>query len=95
LEQAFQVYEKPEIFNTGQSYQFTSDVFTSALKQRGITISMDGRGGALDNIFVERLARRCLPKMLRFDCGVVDRIDRIDRIFYILKYGKISLFFEL
>jgi putative transposase len=57
LEQALQVYGTPEIFNTDQGCQFTSDAFTGALKARGIAISMDGRGRALDNIFVERLWR--------------------------------------
>jgi putative transposase len=57
LEQALQVYGTPEIFNTDQGCQFTSDAFTGALKARNIAISMDGRGRALDNIFVERLWR--------------------------------------
>jgi len=57
LEQALQEYGKPEIFNTDQGCQFTSAAFTGVLKANGITISMDGRGRALDNIFVERLWR--------------------------------------
>lgn len=57
LEQALQVYGTPEIFNSDQGCQFTSDAFTGVLKTRGIAISMDGRGRALDNIFVERLWR--------------------------------------
>lgn len=57
LEQAVQTYEAPETFNTDQGGQFTSTAFTGALKTHGITISMDGRGRALDNIFVERLWR--------------------------------------
>jgi putative transposase len=47
----------PQIFNTDQGPQFTSDVFTGRLQQAKIAISMDGRGRALDNIFVERLWR--------------------------------------
>lgn len=47
----------PEIFNTDQGVQFTSQAFTGILKEREIAISMDGRGRALDNIFVERLWR--------------------------------------
>jgi putative transposase len=47
----------PEIFNTDQGPQFTSDAFTGILKKAGIAISMDGRGRALDNVFVERLWR--------------------------------------
>ena len=48
---------KPEIFNTDQGSQFTSDAFTSLLLEHGIQISMDGKGRYLDNIFVERLWR--------------------------------------
>jgi putative transposase len=47
----------PEMFNTDQGVQFTSLAFTSRLEQVGVAISMDGRGRALDNIFVERLWR--------------------------------------
>ena len=47
----------PEIFNTDQGAQFTSDAFTSRLEAKSILISMDGRGRALDNVFVERLWR--------------------------------------
>lgn len=48
---------KPDIFNTDQGVQFTADSFTHRLRQAEIKISMDGRGRALDNIFVERLWR--------------------------------------
>lgn len=48
---------QPEIFNTDQGVQFTATPFTQTLEQAGIRISMDGRGRALDNIFVERLWR--------------------------------------
>lgn len=48
---------RPEIFHTDQGAQFTSDEFTRRLEGAGIRISMDGRGRALDNIFVERLWR--------------------------------------
>lgn len=47
----------PEIFNTDQGVQFTSARFTSRLEQAGVAISMDGRGRALDNVFIERLWR--------------------------------------
>lgn len=57
LEQALKTYGVPEIFNTDQGCQFTSEAFTGVLKAHCITISMDGRGRALDNIFVERLWR--------------------------------------
>ena len=48
---------RPEIFNTDQGAQFTSEVFTNRLEKQDITISMDGRGRAIDNIFIERLWR--------------------------------------
>lgn len=57
LEEAIQSQGRPEIFNTDQGSQFTSDSFTSVLLKNDIKISMDGRGRALDNIFVERLWR--------------------------------------
>ena len=48
---------RPEIFNTDQGAQFTSEAFTGRLAAENIVISMDGRGRALDNVFVERLWR--------------------------------------
>ena len=48
---------RPEVFNTDQGAQFTSDAFTQTLQERGIRVSMDGKGRYLDNIFVERLWR--------------------------------------
>ncbi len=57
LEEALQRYGAPEIFNTDQGSQFTAEAFTVLLQAHGVQISMDGRGRALDNIFVERLWR--------------------------------------
>lgn len=48
---------KPEIFNSDQGSQFTSSSFTGCLERHGVRISMDGRGRALDNVFIERLWR--------------------------------------
>jgi putative transposase len=48
---------QPDIFNTDQGVQFTAQAFTSRLEGAGIRISMDGRGRALDNVFIERLWR--------------------------------------
>ena len=48
---------RPEIFNSDQGSQFTSEKFTGELEKRGIKISMDGRGRCFDNIFIERLWR--------------------------------------
>ena len=57
LEEALARYGRPEIFNTDQGSQFTSDDFTGTLKRHEVTISMDGKGRCMDNIFVERLWR--------------------------------------
>lgn len=57
LEEALQRYGAPEIFNTDQGSQFTSAAFLGVLKTHAVQISMDGRGRALDNVFVERLWR--------------------------------------
>lgn len=57
LEEAIENFGVPAIFNTDQGCQFTSDQFTSVLKAHDIRISMDGKGRALDNIYVERLWR--------------------------------------
>jgi len=48
---------RPELFNTDQGSQFTSEAFTSRLSDAAVKISMDGRGRALDNVFIERLWR--------------------------------------
>ena len=48
---------RPEIFNTDQGVQFTAAAFTGRLESAGVAVSMDGRGRALDNVFVERLWR--------------------------------------
>jgi putative transposase len=57
LEDVLSRYGRPEIFNTDQGSQFTSDDFTGTLKRHGVMISMDGKGRCMDNIFVERLWR--------------------------------------
>lgn len=54
LEQALQTGRRPEIFNTDQGAQFTAEAFTGRLLTEGVSISMDGRGRALDNVFTER-----------------------------------------
>jgi putative transposase len=57
LDEALRLHGKPEIFNTDQGSQFTSEAFTGRLKEEGIQISMDGRGRWADNVYVERLWR--------------------------------------
>lgn len=57
LKDALRQHGKPEIFNSDQGAQFTSPEFTGVLQGEGVAISMDGKGRATDNIFVERLWR--------------------------------------
>jgi len=63
LEDALARYGKPEIFNTDQGSQFTSDAFTKVLKDTEIRISMDGKGRWRDNVMIERLWRS-----LKYEC---------------------------
>jgi len=57
LESAIRRYGRPDIFNTDQGAQYTGKDFTGVLLEQGIRISMDGKGRAMDNIFIERLWR--------------------------------------
>ena len=57
LQEAVDVFGVPNIFNTDQGAQFTANAFTDVLLERGIKVSMDGRGRWLDNVFIERLWR--------------------------------------
>jgi len=63
LEDALHQWGTPEIFNTDQGSQFTSNEFTVILENKQVQISMDSKGRALDNIFVERLWRS-----LKYEC---------------------------
>jgi len=57
LEEALANHSKPDIFNSDQGCQFTSEAFTDVLRARKIAISMDGKGRWIDNVFIERLWR--------------------------------------
>ena len=57
LEEAINTHGVPEIFNTDQGAQYTSELWIQACESRGIRVSMDGKGRALDNVFIERLWR--------------------------------------
>jgi putative transposase len=57
LEEALERYGAPEIFNTDQGSQFTSEAWLAPLKDAGVQISMDGKGRWIDNVFIERLWR--------------------------------------
>ena len=70
LEEALDRYGAPEIFNSDQGSQFTSDAFTGVLKENSIKISMDGKGCYRDNIFVERLWRS-----VKYECVYLKAFD--------------------
>ena len=72
---------KPEIFNTDQGRHFTSDDFTSRLLGNAIRISMDGRGRALDNIFIERLWRS-----LKYECIYLNEYENVPELLEGLKW---------
>lgn len=57
LNEALRKYDKPSIFNTDQGVQFTSQEFIKILEENQIAISMDSKGRALDNVFIERFWR--------------------------------------
>jgi len=63
LDDALARYGKPEIFNTDQGSQFTSEAFTDVLKDADVRISMDGKGRRMDNVMIERLWRS-----LKYEC---------------------------
>jgi putative transposase len=84
LEEALERFGNPEYFNTDQGAQFTSEEFIAPLKSRGIKISMDGKGRAIDNIFTERLWRtikyenvfiRGYESMVEARTGLMEYID--------------------
>jgi transposase InsO family protein len=63
LDETIEKYGAPAIFNTDQESQYTSEIYTKALKNRNVKISMDGKGRPIDNIFIERLWRALNMKM--------------------------------
>ncbi len=80
----------PEIFNSDQGSQFTSDEFTGVLNDRSIRISMDGRGRAFDNIFTERFWRTVKYEevYLRDYDGVRDAREHLRRYFDFYNTGR-------
>lgn len=67
IEGAIEIHGKPEILNTDQGSQYTSDVFTEYVTCSGIKLSMDGKGRATDNAFIERLWRTVKYENVRFN----------------------------
>jgi putative transposase len=83
LEEALEKYRNPDIFNTDQGSQFTSEAFTGVFLKRGIAISMDGKGAWRDNVFVERLWRpvKYEEVHLRAYASVAEARDSLGRYF--------------
>jgi putative transposase len=76
LEEALE-WQCPEMFNTDQGVQFTSQAFTARLEERGVAISMDSRGRVFDNIFIERLWRTVkYEEIYLHDYGSVPELRR-------------------
>jgi putative transposase len=74
---------KPEVFNTDQGVQFTAAAFTQRLESAGVSVSMDGKGRCLDNVFVERLWRTVKYEdiYLRGYGGVLELREGLERYF--------------
>ena len=106
LNKALRTYGKPEIFNTDQGSQYTSFIHTQTLKDNGITISMDGKGRATDNICIERFWRsaKCERiylneynsiKELRYDVADYMKFYNHRRFHETLEYKKpMKVYFE-
>ena len=89
LEAAFR-FGQPEIWNSDQGSQFTAAEFLMPLKDRGIRISMDGRGRALDKVFIERLWRSLKYELIYAGDFVngADLFQALDRYFHFYKYAS-------
>jgi len=94
---------KPEYFNTDQGSQFTSEDFTSILKERKIKISMDGKGRVIDNIFIERFWRslkydevytKCYESVEEARRSIRSYIDRYNRVRLHQSLGEYDTPFE-
>ena len=77
LEECISRYGAPEIVNTDQGCQYTSEDWIGCLKEHHIRISMDGRGRALDNIFIERLWRS-----VKYECIYLNAFENGARLYY-------------
>tara|TARA_Y100000588_G_scaffold266617_1_gene281589 strand:- start:39 stop:869 length:831 start_codon:yes stop_codon:yes gene_type:complete len=75
LEEALEIYGKPDIFNTDQGAQYTCDDFINLLKENKINISMDGKGRWMDNVMIERLWRS-----VKYECLYLQEFDSIKEL---------------
>jgi putative transposase len=89
LDAAF-CFGQPEIWNSDQGSQFTAADFLAPLKKRGISISMDGRGRALDNVFIERLWRSLKYELIYPGdfAGGLDLFSALDGYFHFYEYAS-------
>jgi putative transposase len=79
LENAFAIGHQCKIFNTDQGCQFTSNAFVGLLIERNVGVSMDGRGRALDNIFIERLWRS-----VKYECIYLHELTSVRQVYSVL-----------
>lgn len=83
LESAIRLHGQPEIFNTDQGSQFTSEGFTGVLKASDIAISMDGKGRWADNVFVERLWRSVkYEEVYLNEYGSIDELRKALKVYF-------------
>ena len=75
VKEALCIYGQPEVFNTDQGSQYTANDFTKILEDKKIKISMDGKGRAVDNIFIERLWRT-----VKYEHAYIWRFDTIKEL---------------
>jgi putative transposase len=90
LEDALLYYGKADIFNTDQGAQFTSNAFTGLLLANEVQISMDGKGRAFDNIFIERLWRTVKYEEVYINAyqSVAEAKERLGKYFYFYNYER-------
>jgi putative transposase len=90
LEEAIMYYGKADIFNTDQGTQFTSNAFTKILLANDIRISMDGRGRAFDNIFIERLWRTVKYEEVYINAyqSISEAKNSLGKYFYFYNYER-------
>ena len=75
LEEAVHLYGKPDIFNTDQGVQFTSNDFINTLKSHDIQIFMNGKGCWMNNVFIERLWRS-----LKYECIYLQKFNYVSQL---------------
>ncbi len=90
LEEAIIRFGKPDIFNTDQGSQFTSEAFTGILNRNGIRISMDGKGRWMDNVFIERLwwSVKYEGVYLKAYCSIAEARREIGNYFELYNYRR-------